>query len=156
VHISAASPKLLFIPTTNPAGRKTNTHELKERGKNNHGWHGFETRSAPALLGATLHAFTFYLGNPFSSIPGSSRRGNYFRHSFVTLHSCFVISFIRVIRLPRRGPATAGRRPRFQYKENTTCGDAVGWTGSPKGERPGDREAKRREDFHLLGAHSLN
>jgi hypothetical protein len=26
---------------------------------------GFETRSAPALLGATQRAFTFYLGNPF-------------------------------------------------------------------------------------------
>jgi hypothetical protein len=28
-----------------------------------------ETRSAPALLGATHRAFTFYLGNPISSIP---------------------------------------------------------------------------------------
>src|SRR5882757_5361089 len=27
-----------------------------------------ETRSAPALLGATHRAFTFYLGNPISSI----------------------------------------------------------------------------------------
>ncbi len=27
-----------------------------------------ETRSAPASLGATHRAFTFYLGNPFSSI----------------------------------------------------------------------------------------
>ena len=28
-----------------------------------------ETRSAPALLSATHRAFTFYLGNPVSSIP---------------------------------------------------------------------------------------
>jgi hypothetical protein len=46
----------------------------------------FETRLAPALLGATHRAFTFYLGNPISSIPvflipsmcelGSGRRGD--------------------------------------------------------------------------------
>ena len=29
----------------------------------------FETRSTPALLGATRRAFAFYLGNPISSIP---------------------------------------------------------------------------------------
>ena len=31
----------------------------------------FETRSAPASLGATHRAFTFYLGSPTSSIPDS-------------------------------------------------------------------------------------
>jgi hypothetical protein len=29
----------------------------------------FETRSAPASLGAARCAFTFYLGNPISSVP---------------------------------------------------------------------------------------
>src|SRR5207302_4149231 len=36
-----------------------------------------ETRSAPALLGATHRAFTFYLGNPFSSVHECQFSTNY-------------------------------------------------------------------------------
>src|SRR5437762_2352884 len=45
----------------------------------------------------------------------------------------------------------AGRSARLYSRRIASsiasCGDAVGWTGSPKGERAGDRESKRREDL---------
>jgi len=42
--------------------------EKRKAGNEDTGEKGLETRSTPTLLGATHRAFTFYLGNPISSI----------------------------------------------------------------------------------------